>query len=134
MSKFRVLSIPFGPPGNRGRVYMKMPLVPRQRIRDELGLEIPFFQMMYTKQHPRGPHEEDADGQGAVLIMRPDYITKVKRFRVSGINAAGNPVLVVDEDGPIYKAVDADQQIATGEFWRAMKSLASALQVAGAEP
>ncbi len=133
MSKFRVLSIPFGPPGNRGKVYMKMPLVPRRRIRDELGLEIPFFRMMYTKQHPRGPHEKDADGQGAVVIMRPDYITKVKRFSATGIDTAGNPVLAADENGPIYKAVDADQQIATAEFWRAMKKTASSFRTAAAE-
>jgi hypothetical protein len=128
MSKFRVLSIPFGPPGNRGTVYRKMPLVPRRRIREQLGLKVPFFKMMHTKQHPRGPHEADADGQGAVVIMRPDYITKTKRFRATGIDATGNPVLVADEGGPIYKAVDADQQIATGEFWRAMKRLASSLR------
>lgn len=130
VTKFRVVAIPFGSPGNRGAVYMTMPHVPRQRIAEELGLDIPFFNMMYNKQHPRGPHENDADGQPVVVLTRPDYVTKVSRFRVDRIDQDGDPIVVPDENGPLYKAEVARQEVATDEFWRVMIATAASLKEA----
>ncbi|MBD3275318.1 MAG: hypothetical protein GF372_08415 [Candidatus Marinimicrobia bacterium] len=125
VSKFRVLSIPIGGSGNRGTVYMKPPEVPKDRIEKELPMDVPFFQWMYEKRHPSNgaPSGHDYDGQAAIPIMRPDYITEIQRWRPVGIKPNGDPELVEDPEGPIYKALDADQDIATEEFWRAMHEL-----------
>jgi hypothetical protein len=129
VSNFRVLAVPFGTPQNRGTVFLKAAEVPKQRIRDELPQDVPFFRWIFEKHHPSnlGPEEHDYDGQAAIALMRPDYITKVQRWRAIGIHPNGDAKLVRDDNGPIYEAVDADQRIATTEFWRAMKSAAASL-------
>ncbi len=123
LSKFRTFAVPIGPPNNRGTVYMKPPHVPKARIESELPQTIEFYKWMFEKEHPHNelPAEHDFDGQAAIPIMRPDYITKVERWRPVGILSNGNPKLVRDENGPIYKALDADQKTATEEFWRAVR-------------
>jgi len=125
VSKFRVLSIPIGPSNNRCTGYMKPAEVPKDRIRKELPMDVPFFRWMYEKHHPSNelPAEHDFDGQAAIPIMRPDYITEIQRWRPVGIQPNGDPELVQDPDGPIYKALDADQDVATEEFWRALHEL-----------
>jgi hypothetical protein len=125
MSRFRVYAIPIGPPGNRGKVYMKPPVVPKERIRNELNQEIPFFKWMSEKKHPSNglPAESDFDGHPAVLLNRSDYVTQWKRFECTGIDSKGYPVLRENAGGNIWQAEDADQQIATDEFWRVMHKL-----------
>lgn len=129
VSKFRVLAVPFGTSQRRGTVFMKAAEVPKARIRAKLPQDVPFFHWMSEKHHPSngGPEEHDYDGQAAMALMRPDYITKVRRWRPDGILANGDAKLVPDENGPVYEAVDADQAIATSEFWRAMTLLAASL-------
>ena len=39
----------------------------------------------------------------------------------------GMPEVQRDPDGPIYKAIDADQSVATEEFWRVLRSAAKSL-------
>lgn len=125
LSKMRVVAIPFGPPGNRGMAYMKPAVVPKERIRAELNQSVPFFKWMYEKKHPHNelPNEGDFDGQPAILLTKPDYITKWKKFECTGINEKGHPILTETENGKIWQAEDASQQIATDEFWRVMQKL-----------
>lgn len=122
LSNFRVAAIPMGPPASRGEVYMKPPVVPKERIKTELSQEIPIFRWMYEKKHPSNglPGEADFDGHPAILITRPDYVKEWKRFECTGINDKGYPVLVEKGDGKIWQAEKASQQIATDEFWRIM--------------
>jgi len=125
LSKMRVVAIPIGPSGNRGVVYMKPPVVPKERIRTELTQSVPLFKWMYEKKHPHNelPNEGDFDGHPAILLTKPDYITRWKKFDCTGINEKGHPVLSETENGKIWQAEDASQQIATDEFWRVMKNL-----------
>ena len=116
--------MPIGPPGDRGEVYMKPPVVPKSRIKSELPQKLPLFRWMYKKHHPSNPLPDghDYDGQPAIPLVRPDYITEVKRWRVKGIDSDGELVIKEDPHGPIFEALQAKQKVATGEFWRAMKA------------
>lgn len=127
VSNFRVLAVPFRTPQKRGTVFLKAAEVPKQRIRDDLPQDVPFFRWMFEKHHPSnpGPDEHDYDGQAAIALMRPDYVTKAQRWRAVGIHPNGDAKLVCDDNGPIYEAVGADQRIATTEFWRCMKAAAA---------
>lgn len=129
VSKFRVVAVPFGNPRQRGRVFLQAAEVPKARIQAELPQDIPFFRWMFEKRHPGnpGPDEHDYDGQAAIALLRPDFITEVRRWRPDGVLPNGDAKLVPDEAGPVIEAVDADQRIATAEFWRAMHALRDSL-------
>jgi len=129
LSKFRVLAIPIGPSQNRGVVYMKPPQVSKSRIKSTLPQSTPFFYWMYKKHHPsnRLPNGGDYDGQAAIPLMRPDYITSVRRWTVKGLDEAGNLIVEEDSKGKVFEALNANQKIATEEFWRAMLSLNNSL-------
>ncbi|MFN3325712.1 MAG: hypothetical protein ACK5AZ_19625 [Bryobacteraceae bacterium] len=130
VSHFKTLAVPIGPPGARGKVYMKPPAVPKARIARELPQTVEFFRWMFEKKHPTNslPDEHDFDGQAAIPLMRPDYITAVSRWRVTGLDDHGEPQFVQDPDGPLFVAEDADQSIATSEFWRALNAAARRLR------
>ncbi|MBD3377521.1 hypothetical protein GF406_21005 [candidate division KSB1 bacterium] len=122
LSKFRVLGIPIGPPKARGKVYMKPPYVPKSRLQKEFKNGCDFFQWMIDKHHPSNtlPDEHDYDGQAAIPLLQPQYITDVARFRVEAIDDKGRPRLIPDPKGSVYEALDANQDLATAEFWRVM--------------
>ncbi len=130
LSKFRVFAVPIGPSSNRGTVYMKPPKVPKQQIHSQLPLNIPFFQWMYEKHHPSNalPDGHDYDGQAAIPLTQPQYITQAQRWKVTGLDQNGQLILIHDPKGPIIEALDADQSIATREFWRVMDALALSLK------
>ncbi len=130
LAKFRVFAVPIGPSDNRGAVYMKPPYVPKAQIEEELPLAEPFFAWMYEKNHPSNPlpDEHDFDGQAAVPLLRPDYITDIQRWRFERISEGGDPILQKDPEGAIYEALDANQDVATEEFWRAMRALSGVLK------
>lgn len=130
LSKFRVLAIPIGPSHKRGTVYMKPPEVSKKEIMTKLPQEKSFFKWMYKKHHPSNslPDNHDYDGQAAIPLIRPDYITKIKRWTVTGIDTNGDIKLLEDNNGEIFEALDAKQSIATGEFWRSMNLLAKSIE------
>ena len=121
LAKFRVVAIT----DNDEMVFNKPPVVPKERIRKELNQDIPFFKWMYEKKHPSngGPNEADYDGHPAIMITKPDYVTKWTKYHFEGINDHGRPVLKEDKMGTILQAEDASQDIATDEFWRVMHKL-----------
>jgi inosine-uridine nucleoside N-ribohydrolase len=129
LSQFRVFAVPIGPSHKRGTVYMKPPHVPKNRIKEELPQELLFFRWMFEKKHPSNslPDEHDYDGQAAIPLMCPDYITHIRRWSVVDINDEGNLILKQDDNGKIYEALDANQNKATFEFWRAMTSTVNSL-------
>lgn len=130
LSKLRVVAIPVGSSGNRGNAYMSAAIVPKARIKNELNQNIPLFKWMYEKKHPKNalPDGHDYDGQPAILITRPDFVTQWKRFSCTGIDEKGYPVLKADKNGKIWQAEDANQEIATNEFWRVMHDLQKQLK------
>lgn len=132
LSRFQVVAFPIGPPGNRSAVYMKPPVVPKERIQTVLDQNIPLFRWMYGKKHPSNelPDERDFDGHPAILLTQPGYVTAWKRFECKGINDRGYPVLRESPEGGIWLAIDADQDLATKEFWRVMTKLNSSLKKA----
>jgi len=130
LSRFRVFAVPIGPSDNRGMVYMKPPLVDKQQIKERLPQDLPLFKWMYEKSHPSNPLPDgaDYDGQAAIPLIRPDYITQVKRWRVTHIDSQGELRLIEDPNGPIYEALDADQEIATKAFWNTMEATVHSLE------
>ncbi len=104
---------------------MKPAVVPKERIRTELNQSVPFFRWMFDKKHPQNelPNEGDFDGQPAILITQPEYVTSWKRFDCTGISEKGVPILEENKNGKIWQAEDANQKIATYEFWRVMSKL-----------
>lgn len=129
VSRFRVFAVPFGDSKQRGAVFLSAAEVPKDRIRRDLPQSVPFFAWMLEKHHPGNglPEEHDYDGQAAIALMRPEYITAVRRWRADGILPNGDARLVRDEMGPVIEAIDADAGVATAEFWRAMVALREAL-------
>jgi hypothetical protein len=109
---------------------MKPPVVAKSRIKSELPSELPLFRWMYKKHHPSNPAPDghDYDGQPAIPLITPDYITEVKRWRVERIDNNGELILMEDPQGPIFEALQANQEVATEEFWRAMKTAARSVK------
>lgn len=68
------------------------------------------------------------DGHPAIPLTKPEYVTEWNRFECIGINEKGLPILEQSNNGKIWQEVDAQQQIATDEFWRVMKLLNKQLQ------
>jgi hypothetical protein len=130
LAKFKVVAIPIGSSENRGRVYMKPAEVPKERILTELDQGIPFFKCMYEKKHTSNwlPNEGDYDGHPAILLTRPNYVTKWTRFSLEGLDREGMPLLTEDKMGNIFQAEDASREIATGEFWWVMTKLKEQLE------
>jgi hypothetical protein len=130
MAKFRVVAISDGTNENYNKVFKKAPEVPKVKILSELDQNIPLFKWMYEKKHPvnNGPAEHDYDGQPAILLTKPGYVTNWERLTFTGIDKNGYPVLGKKDNGKIWRAVDADQKIATNEFWRVMYDLQKQLK------
>jgi hypothetical protein len=125
LAKFRVVSIPIGPPVRRAIVYMKPPRVPKAQIRESLNQKIPFFAWMLEKKHPTNelPLEADFDGHPAIWSQKQGYITEWSRYTMMGTDETGFPILTTNKRGDIWVAEDADQKVATEEFWRVMLKL-----------
>ena len=121
LAKFRVVAIP----DDGGSAYAKSPKVPKARIAAELNQSVPLFALMYQKHHPvnGGPNECDPDGHPAILLSCPDYVTQWRGFRFAGLTPEGMPLLTDDPEGPVFQAEDADQAIATGQFWSLFHAL-----------
>jgi hypothetical protein len=130
LARFRVLAVPVGPPGDRGTVYMKPPQVPKDRIRTELPQNKPFFRWMFEKHHPSNgaPAGHDFDGQAAIPLIRPGYITEIQRWKVRGLDNNGALILEKDPNGPIYESLDANQGVATDAFWSVMNAAAESIR------
>jgi len=52
----------------------------------------------------------------------------VKRWRVEGTDDNEDPILTEDTQGPVYEAPDAEQSIATAEFWLVMEAATQTLR------
>ncbi len=115
LAKFRVVAIP----DNQGSAFANPPKVPKARIAAELNQSVPLFAFMYQKRHPvhGGPNENDPDGHPAILLTSPDYVTQWRSFRFEGLTPEGMPLLREDPGGTIFQAEDADQSVATNQFW-----------------
>ena len=110
-------------------VFLKgRPLTGKLRISQDLENGVipstSFYIWMLEKHHPVHPPvymEKDGDTPAAIPLMRPDYLTGVERWRCTGIDDNGKPVVVPDSNGSLYLMINADPYVATKEFWRAIE-------------
>ena len=131
VSRFRCVSIADAEePSAYGQVFQyERPRTPKQRFLEDLRNGVfpstPFYSEMLDKHHPVHPAsymEHDGDTPAAILLMRPDYLTRVERWRCTGVGADGSPQFIRDGKGALYLAVAADASTATKEFWRALEN------------
>jgi len=72
--------------------------------------------------------EGDADGPPAISLMRPDYVQSVKRVSFDGWTTRDGhemPLFKDDPNGSAIVVIAVDREIATEEWWRAMKNPAA---------
>jgi hypothetical protein len=106
------------------------PRVPKARLY-ELP-DRPLRQWMIEKDCPTndGPDERDGDGPPAISLMRADYVLAAKRVSFShwadndgrDVPVSKVPFYRDDPNGRALVVTRADRDIATEEWWRAMKS------------
>ena len=99
-------------------------IVPKSRLTELPKNEL--RQWMIEKHHPKngGPWERDADGLPAVPLMRPDYCVRAKHVSFGGMER-GIPVFRDLPSGNAILVTKMDQNVATEEFWRALKNPAA---------
>ena len=105
-----------------------LPQTPKQQFANEIRNgklpNIIFYKWMYEKHHPVHPAsymQQDGDAPPALSLTRPDYVEALERWRCSGINKNGLPVLERDEKGSLYLVTKSNATVATEEFWRALE-------------
>ncbi len=70
--------------------------------------------------------EGDVDGPPAIALMRPDYVKKIKRVSFGGWrnrNGHEMPMFKDDPQGRAIVVTEVDRNVATDEWFRAMKNL-----------
>ena len=115
MSKFIVVEFDYG---NMNAD----PYVPKQRLIELPDTELRQWMMEKELPHVSLPGEHDFDVHPAIALMRPDYVTGVRKQAVSHLDSEGIPVLKDDENGNILMVTEADKEVATDEWWRALKN------------
>ena len=102
------------------------PSVPKARL-----MELPnavLRQWMLAKQHPNGlPEERDGDAPPAIALMQRKYILQTKRVSFSHWMAEYGhelPALKEDPEGRTLVVTQASKDVATKEWWRALKNSA----------
>jgi hypothetical protein len=75
------------------------------------------------------PGEHDEDGPPAIALVRHDYVQEVKRVSFSHWESLGKdsephevPVFKDDPQGRAIVVTEADEDVATEEWWRAIRS------------
>ena len=72
--------------------------------------------------------EGDADGPPAISVMRSDYVKRAKRASFGGWSIRDGdtfPLFTDDPDGQTVVVTEADSEVATEEWWRAMRTPAA---------
>lgn len=107
----------FGPVIDEAPVVDKslLPQVPNTELR----------QWMIDKGLPHAdlPGGQDHDGPGSITLLHPDYIVTAKPKSFGGIDGVGNMFLKDDPNGKILMVTQANQFLATTEWWRAVSNL-----------
>jgi len=67
----------------------------------------------------------DANGMGAIAVLRADYCLRARRKSVVGWLPDGALGLTDDANGRLLVITEADQAVATEEFWRALEKPAA---------
>lgn len=115
ISKFK--TVIFGP------VCKQVPIVPKRQLIELPDTELRNWMIEMELPHVNLPNEMDGDAQPVIPLMRPDYVKEVILKSFSHFDQNGIPILKEDEKGNIIVVTDADKDIATEEWWRAMKDL-----------
>jgi hypothetical protein len=122
LQKLRLVQFPF---------QMAPPHVAKSELRD-LPVS-PLQNFMYRAYHPYNglPGEYDNDAQPAIGLSRTDYVLQAKRVTfdhwtaISIGNSHEVPAFRVDERGKALVVTQADQSVATSEWWRAIRKVLS---------
>ena len=84
----------------------------------------PLREWMIAKQHPNGlPSERDSDAPPAIALMRPDYVTGMRRVSFGTWitrNGQAVPGFRDDRNGRALVVTSASVPSATAEWWRAL--------------
>jgi hypothetical protein len=104
-----------------GMVGFTAPVVPKQRLYELPDTELRQYMIEKCLPHVNLPGEHDFDAQPAIPLMRPDYAKNFVKKSFSHFTDEGMPVLKDDDNGNVMAITEADQDVATEEWWRAMK-------------
>lgn len=111
----RLKTVLFGP------VCPTAPIVPKRRLTELPETELRQWMIEKELPHVNLPAEKAGDAQPAIPLMRPDYVKRVIRKSFNHFDKDGMPLLKDDEKGNILMVTKADKNIATEEWWRALK-------------
>ncbi|MEY2539365.1 MAG: hypothetical protein QOG67_3105 [Verrucomicrobiota bacterium] len=122
-------------------------MVPPPRVLKSQLLDLPasplrdFMYQAYLPSNPPGPGDTDGDAPPAIALMRPDYSLKIKAANFGHwIVQDGHEIPVFSKDLPrriLYRLTNrqeqgrtlvvthADQNVATQEWWRAIRKAVS---------
>ena len=105
-----------------GPVWRIAPFVPKQKLKELPETELSRWMVEMELPHVNLPAEHDYDAQPAIPLMRPDYIKAVTAKSFSHFDDDGMPLLKDDEKGNVIVAIEADKNIVTEEWWRALNN------------
>jgi hypothetical protein len=98
---------------------------------DKLSLSIlpdtELRQFMIDKElpHVHLPGGHDGDAIPAFPLVTSNYVLEIHRYRWSGRNKSGSPILRKDASGNLWRVVRASSQVATNAWWSTMMNPAS---------
>jgi len=107
-----------------GMVVNETPLVDKAQLPQLPNTELRQWMIDKSVPHIGLPGGHDENGPPAITLMRPDYITTAKPKSYVGISN-GDMFLQDDPNGNILMVTEADQTIATTEWWRALSNSAA---------
>jgi hypothetical protein len=106
-----------------GPVFEQTPFIPKKRLWELPDTELRQWMIEKELPHVNLPGLKDYDAQPAIPLMRPDYVKKISVKSFSHFDPEGISMLKEDENGNILVVDDADMDIASEEWWRAMKDV-----------
>lgn len=108
-----------------GPVFNQAPLVPKSQLTELPNTELRPW--MIDKELPNAnlPNGFDHDAPPAISLLRPDYVFAAKPKSFSSVDASGVITLQDDPTGNILMVTQADQNIGTEEWWRALENPAA---------
>lgn len=122
LTQLRLMQFPEG---------LARPFISKSRLRAELPASSLTEWMVLKKLSTsmvQLPGEHDEDGPPAIALVRHDYVQEVKRVSFSHWEALGKdseprevPVLKDDPQGRAIVVTEADEDVATEEWWRALR-------------
>jgi hypothetical protein len=106
-------------------VFNQSSLVNKSQLTQLPNTELRQWMIDKNLPHANLPNGQDHDGPPAITLMRSDYVVAGKPKSYAGTDGGGNAFLHDDANGNILMVTQADQTIATTEWWRALSNSAA---------